>query len=75
LSTRIFCDGCGAQISTGPGHNHWHSALIGDTMRTSEGRVPEFTGMIAPGNRQYVVNMLQADLCIPCMSKVQKGTK
>jgi hypothetical protein len=47
---------------------------MGDTIRNSNGEIMDVTGLTAPGNRQYVVRLLQADLCIPCMSKTQGET-
>jgi hypothetical protein len=71
MSTEIKCDGCGTKLGTNQHPNYWHAAFIGDTLRGPDGNVLDVTGLTAPGNRQYIVRLLQADLCIPCMSKTQ----
>jgi hypothetical protein len=72
MSTDTKCDGCGAKLGTEDQPNYWSAELHGDTMRSFVGEVMQDTGLTAPGNRQYVVRLVQADLCIPCMSKVQE---
>lgn len=74
MSTEIRCDGCGCKIGTDTKPNYWHAEFMGDTMRSFVGEIMNETGLMAPGNRQYVVRLLQADLCIPCMSKTQEET-
>jgi hypothetical protein len=74
VSTETRCDGCGCKLVTDTKPNYWHAAFMGDTIRNSNGEIMDVTGLTAPGNRQYVVRLLQADLCIPCMSKTQGET-
>jgi hypothetical protein len=74
MSTRTYCDGCGCTLGVEQRPNWWHAAFMGDTIRNSNGEVMDVTGLTAPGNRQYVVRLLQTDLCIPCMSKTQGET-
>jgi hypothetical protein len=71
VSTQVLCDGCGCKLVTDTKPNYWHAAFIGDHQRGADGSVLDVTGLTAPGNRQYIVRLLQADLCIPCMSKTQ----
>jgi hypothetical protein len=74
MSTEIRCDGCRQIIVSEAYSNYWHCELQGDTRRLVNGEIPDDTGLTAPGNRHYVVRLLQADLCIPCMSKTQGET-
>jgi hypothetical protein len=75
MTTQVLCDGCGIKLGTDQAPNWWRSMLMGDTIRDMNQRVMESTGLIAPGNRQYIRNLDKADLCIPCMSKSQGGKK
>jgi hypothetical protein len=72
MSTETRCDGCGCKLGNDTKPNYWHSVFMGDTLRGPDGNVLDVTGLTAPGNRQYIVRLLQADLCIPCMSKTQE---
>jgi hypothetical protein len=72
MTTQVLCDGCGIKLGTDKTPNWWRSAFMGDTIRDMNGRVMESTGLIAPGNRQYIRNLDKVDLCIPCMAKTQE---
>ena len=74
MSTEIKCDGCGCKLATVQRPNYWHAAFMGDTLRGPDGNVLDITGLTAPGNHPYIVRLLEADMCIPCMAKTQEET-
>jgi hypothetical protein len=80
MTSYTKCDGCGTMLDNGidpstKNPNYWHCELVGDSLRGTGGRAMDFTGLTAPGNRQYIHNLDKADLCIVCMAKAQEGKK
>jgi len=54
--------------------NWWHATLMGDTLRASDGRIIEPSGLTARADKDRLTPINKADLCIPCMSKTQEET-
>lgn len=75
MSTRIHCDCCGDMLGTPQRSNWWHATLMGDTLRASDGRMIEHSGLTARADKDRLTPLGKADLCIPCMSKTQGETK
>jgi hypothetical protein len=74
VSTKTLCDGCGDLLAVESYSNYWHCEFMGDTTHNQLGQLMSPTGMTAPGNHPYIKMLVQADLCIPCMSKTQGET-
>ena len=71
---QTICDGCGTKLGTTQRPNWWHAVLMGDTLRASDGRIIEPSGLTARADRDRLTPINKADLCIPCMSKTQGET-
>jgi hypothetical protein len=71
---QTLCDGCGAKLGTTQRPNWWHATLMGDTLRASDGRIIEPSGLTARADKDRLTPINKADLCIPCMSKAQGET-
>jgi hypothetical protein len=69
---QTICDGCGAKLGTMQRPNWWHATLMGDTLRASDGRIIEPSGLTARADKDRLTPINEADLCIPCMSKTQE---
>lgn len=74
MSTRTHCDACGCMLGTTQRPNWWHATLMGDTLRASDGRIIEPSGLTARADKERLTPINKADLCIPCMSKTQGET-
>jgi len=74
MSTRTHCDGCGHMLGTTQRPNWWHATFMGDTLRASDGRMIEHSGLTARADKDRITPINKADLCIPCMSKTQEET-
>jgi hypothetical protein len=72
---QTLCDGCGTKLDTRLQPNWWHATLMGDTLRASDGRMIEHSGLTARTDKERVTPINKADLCIPCMSKTQEENK
>jgi hypothetical protein len=71
---QTICDGCGAKLGTAQRPNWWHATFMGDTLRASDGRIIEPSGLTARADKDRLTPINKADLCIPCMSKTQEET-
>jgi hypothetical protein len=72
MSTRTYCDCCGRTLGTAQTPNWWHANLMGDTLRASDGRMIESSGLTVRTANDRFAPINKADLCIPCMAKTQE---